>query len=167
MDWSGPYVGLQYGRVVGGSLSNPGALFTPEFDGETYGIFAGYRRDFGRFVLGGEIDWMTGSGELTRPGLVLDVDYERLLRAGVEAGWEAGQALIYGTIGFADIELQTAGASGSSGYYYGLGVDFAVNERFVIGVEALRHEFSDFDGIAPAGSEADLTTVDVNFSIRF
>lgn len=167
MDWSGAYVGLQYGTVAGGNLSNPGGAFAPDFDGETYGVFAGYRLDYGRFVLGGEIDFMTGSGELSRPGLVLDVDYDRLIRAGVEAGWEAGQALIYGTAGFADIDLQTAGATGSSGYYYGFGVDYAVNERFVIGLEALKHEFSDFDGIAPAGSEADLTTIDVNLAIRF
>jgi opacity protein-like surface antigen len=166
-DWSGPYIGLQYGMIASGNLSNPGAAFNPEFDGHLYGVFGGYRHDFGSFVVGGEIDWMTGSGELSRPGLVLDADYDRLFRAGIEAGWDVGRALVYGTIGVADIEIATAGSSGSSGYFYGVGVDFAVTDSIMVGLEILQHEFSDFDGIAPVGSEAELTTVGVNFALRF
>ena len=91
-DWTGGYVGLQYDiangefrEQRGGGLVvvEPGLQPFPEttvatgfgvtaqehssrsrdFDGHLYGVFGGYRYDFGQLVVGGELDYMVGEFE--------------------------------------------------------------------------------------------------------
>ncbi|MBF9030569.1 porin family protein [Rhodobacterales bacterium HKCCE3408] len=165
-DWSGAYVGLQYDTIADGFLDN-GVAGSFTVEGQVYGIFGGYRFDFGQLVVGGEVDYMMGDGDITAGAAVTAVDYDRLLRVGIEGGFDLGRALVYGTAGYADIDISAgAGSLDSSGYFYGLGVDILATDRVVIGVEALRHQFDDFDGPA-AGAELEVTTVGVNVGFRF
>lgn len=155
-DWTGGYIGLQVESLDG---SSP---FGGSFDGQTFGLFGGYRHDFGSIVLGGEIDYMVG--EITQGAASIDVD--SLLRLGVDLGYDAGPALIYATAGFARLEASAGAASGDdSGSFYGIGADLRVSDAVTVGLELLRHRFEDFDGTA--GNDVDFTTIGINVAYRF
>jgi len=161
-DWSGTYAGLQYETIMSGD-STLGTTATVE--GDLYGAFLGYRHDLGRFVLGAEIDYMVGDGTYDA-GLLgtVSVDFDRLVRVGAEGGFDMGRALVYGTIGYADIKFSDPGLTNSSGgYFYGIGVDFLATEKITIGGEILQHKFSDFS----AAGDVELLTAGVNAAFRF
>ncbi|MBF9032425.1 porin family protein [Rhodobacterales bacterium HKCCE3408] len=161
-DWTGAYVGLQYDTIADSTFFN-GAVDL-NVDGQVYGIFAGYRYDFGQFVVGGEIDYMIGDGELGAGPA--PIDFNRLLRVGIEGGFDAGRALIYGTVGYADIQIGVPPEISSGGYFYGVGVDLLATDQIIVGVELLQHNFSDFDAPFAAG-ELDALTAGINVGIRF
>lgn len=157
-DWTGAYGGLQleYGDVtVDGVIDEEG-------DGGLAGVFAGYRYDFGTYVIGAEIDINGADIDLPAAGGNLDT----VARLGVEAGLDAGPALIYGTAGAAMATVD-AGADtlAGPGYFYGVGVDYAVTDQITVGAEVLQHEFDDFDDTD--GLDVSATTFGVNAAFRF
>jgi opacity protein-like surface antigen len=158
-DWTGAYAGLQ---AENGNATILGGPPDPEFDGTFLGVFGGYRYDFGTWVLGGEIDYVTG--ELTSAIPAGSVD--DLLRAGVELGFDAGQALFYGTAGWARVGLtDPVGATDNDGYFYGVGMDYLVTDRITVGFELLWHDFDEVGNPPPA--TMDMTTIGINAGIRF
>jgi outer membrane immunogenic protein len=106
-DWTGFYAGAQieYGDVgVSGAATDDGT-------GALGGIFAGYRYDFGSYVIGAELDHNAADIDLPAVGGTLD----SVSRLGVEAGFDAGPALIYGTVGAArDGRCRRADAVGTA-----------------------------------------------------
>lgn len=164
-DWTGFYAGGQFDFIADGELSD--GPDSADLSGQVYGVFGGYRYDFGDFVVGGEIDFMIGTGEIDSGTDTTDIDYDRIFRAGVEGGWDAGRALIYGTVGFASLEASAGGDSDSSnGYFFGAGIDYLVTDQITVGAELLQHRFEDFDGDF-SGAEADVTTFGINAAFRF
>lgn len=171
LDWSGAYAGLQFGSIVGGNFDAPAAGREASVDGELYGVFAGYRFDFGNFVAGAELDYFLGNATINAPagaGGAFDVDVDRLVRLGGELGWDLGRTLVYGTAGFANVQITDPAndTTASNGYFYGIGADVLVSERVTLGIEVLQHEFTDFDGNG-AGAEFDPLTVGLNLAVRF
>ncbi|MEM1389253.1 MAG: outer membrane beta-barrel protein [Pseudomonadota bacterium] len=161
LDWTGFYAGAQLDSAIGGDLTDVG-----DIDATLYGVFGGYRKDLGSFVLGAEVDYMLGSGEINAAQAPIDFDVDSLLRVGVEAGFDAGNTLIYGTVGYADLNLSVGGADqDGDGVFYGLGVDYRVSDRVIIGGELLQHDFNDFNGAA--GNDLDILTIGVNVGIQF
>lgn len=155
-DWSGFYAGAQLG--YGDVDSNGGAL---DGNGNLYGVHAGYRWDFGQYVAGAELDWDSADIDLGAAGDTLD-DVARLK---LMAGADLGRALVYGTAGAAQASATVGGVGLSdTGYFYGAGVDYSVNDRWAVGGEVLQHNFSDFDG---SGVDLDATTVSARVSLRF
>lgn len=168
-DWTGFYVGGQFGY---GNLTvddNNGATDDDDFDGATYGLHAGYMRDFGRFVLGAEIDFdgsqiSVGEGDGA-------VDLDTVARAKLRAGYDAGRFLPYVTGGYARAMLSSDDDATDAllddsydGYFYGVGVAYQINDRFTTSAEVLRHNFEDtpLDGL-----DTDVTTISLRGSIRF
>lgn len=156
-DWTGGYVGAQlsYGNATADDLF-PGE----EYNGALYGVTAGYRYDFGRLVVGGEAqyDWTDISVE--------GADAESVLRAGVTVGYDVGRVLPYVTAGYAQLSLDDGVTSDEfDGGYYGIGVDYAVSERVMVGAQVLQHRF-DLDNLV-ADAEADLTTFGLRAAYRF
>jgi outer membrane immunogenic protein len=101
-DWTGFYAGAQieYGDVdVSGARPKTARAASA-------GIFAGYRYDFGSYVIGGEIDLNAADIDLPAVGGTLD----SVSRIGLEAGFDAGPALFYGTVGAARATVDTGGA---------------------------------------------------------
>ena len=143
--WTEFYGGLQLDFIDGDSTGAGDA----EFDGTLFGIFAGYRHDFGSLVGGVEVDYVTGNGDFTPidpAGPVFDMDYDSLLRIGAELGYDAGSFMPYATVGYVDLDFTLpTRAFADSGHFYGIGVDYRVTDRVIIGGEILQHEFSDFD----------------------
>ncbi|EYD76750.1 putative outer membrane protein [Rubellimicrobium mesophilum DSM 19309] len=170
-DWSGFYVGGQFGF---GNLSiddNVSATDDEDFDGAVYGIHAGYMYDFGRVVVGGEIDWDATNINVDAAGSPDGVDLDSVARAKLRLGYDAGRALPYLTAGYAramvssdDDAIDAALDDSYDGHFYGIGIDYAVSDRISVGAEVLRHNFDDapFDGI-----DTDVTTATLRASYRF
>lgn len=150
-DWSGFYAGLQYGQGDA-DVSFDGDSVSNDFD--AYGLHAGYNRDFGQFVLGGELDYNridlddAGEGDLVR------------LRG--RAGYDLGRFLPYVSLGAAHIDADDLS---ETAFTYGIGADFKVTERVTVGAEYTRQ---DFDGVNDVSSfDVDSDMVQVRASFRF
>ena len=189
-DWTGPYVGLQY-DILSGEASEGGdrrrdiprealraeRLYyddTLDIDGDLFGVFAGYRYDFGSLVIGGEVDYMTGDGDIDiRFEGSQPFDIDSLVRLGGEVGFDLSSQpgssalplFVYATAGYAYIDISTETESNDSGgYFFGAGADYLVTDNLSIGVELLQHNFSDFD---IDDSEIEATTFGINAAFRF
>jgi opacity protein-like surface antigen len=167
MDWTGPYGGIGVDADIFDSLTEDEDT---SGDGMLGGIFAGYRYDFGNYVVGAEIDHNAADIDVEvelDDGSIADGSFDRLTRLGVEAGYDAGRALFYGTVGAANANIELAGDdSNSNGFFYGIGMDYAVTEQITVGAELLQHEFDDFD-IGGDSVDVDATTFGVNAAFRF
>jgi outer membrane immunogenic protein len=153
-EWTGAHVGagLSYGDVSAGSDGGNGAL---------YGVRAGYDYDFGKFVLGGGLDYDASNVNLDSGAGSLD----SVTRLRIRGGVDLGQTLVYATAGAAHAEATLGGASVSDdGYFGGIGADYMLNDRWMVGGEVLVHKFSNFGG---TGTDIDATTAGVNVGFRF
>ncbi len=156
-EWGGFYVGagLGYGDV--GSSTD-----TLDGSGILGGVQAGYRYDFGKAVVGGELEYdITGIDLGTTAGDQLD----SVARLKAMAGADLGRTLVYGTAGYAYADASVGGGSLSdSGWFAGLGADYALSDRLSVGAEVLAHKFDDFDG---SGVDLDATTAKARINLRF
>lgn len=157
-DWSGFYAGLQYGQGSGDLTQDGFADVSEDFD--AYGLHAGYNHDFGQFVLGGDLDYNR-----------LDIDNVDdkgdLWRLRARAGYDAGRFLPYVSLGAARLSADLGGGVDVSetAVTYGIGADFKVTERVVVGAEYTRQDFSDVADID--GLDLDTDMVQLRASFRF
>ncbi|MEO9864303.1 MAG: outer membrane beta-barrel protein [Yoonia sp.] len=151
-DWSGAYGGLSLGY---GDVDADGV--TGDFEGTTFGGHIGYNYDMGNVVLGAELE-AVGTDDFVNDATGLEL--EQVLRAKVRAGYDAGAYLPYVTAGVAQA---TVNGDEDNGYFYGLGVDYALSDSFTVGGEVLRHEFEDFNG----GADITADTVGLRVSYNF
>lgn len=158
-DWTGFYAGLQYGQ---GNAELKGAGNSADEDFDAYGVHAGYNHDMGKWVLGGELDYNK-----------LDFDQSEgdgdLVRLRGRAGYDMGKLLPYATLGVAHISADDVGADLSeTGITYGLGVEYKATEKFSVGLEYSRNDFSDVDeDNLGKGIDLDSDLVQVRASYRF
>lgn len=156
-NWDGFYAGLQYG-TGSGDLGDRGEL--ADFgDFDAYGLHAGYQKGFGKFVLGGELDYNKVSP---------DNDYSNgdMTRLRLRAGYDMDRFLPYVTLGAADLDTDQFSDTGLT---YGLGVDYKVAEHFTVGAEYSRNDFKDVlhDSAGIDGNDLDLDLVQIRASYRF
>ncbi len=160
-DWSGFYVGgqISYGMLDSDDLGVDG-------EGRLNGLHAGYQRDFGRFVLGAELEHDWGRIDITdvETGDDTGGTIDRVLRAKLRVGYDAGRFLPYLTAGYAQADLSDAGDDQVEGVVYGIGTEIRLTDRFSTGVEFLRH---DFDDIAGTDASASVTTIGLRGTFRF
>ena len=147
-DWSGPYVGGLV-SLNSGSMDyyDDGELTVyPMNDSDfMYGVFAGYQRQMGSFVVGGEVAYQMG--EFSFPDYPED-HIDNFLDLKARLGFAAGSALIYATGGYTmgnysentgDVVDYTIDLTG---FNVGAGVDFKIGERLFVGAEYLYRETS-------------------------
>ncbi|WP_137112371.1 outer membrane protein [Rhodobacter sp. SY28-1] len=157
LDWTGAYVGAQIG--YGDVDSNGAALDGNDWFG---GVHAGYRWDLGNWVAGSELSYDANNIGL---GAVDGDELDSVLALKLTAGREIGNSLVYGTLGAARAEASVGGVDLSdNGLVYGLGFDYAVNERWTVGGEVTEHKFDNFDA---SGVDFDATTVKAKVGMRF
>lgn len=156
-DWTGGYAGVQLSY---GSAEVEDVFGDDESDGALFGVNSGYRYDFGRIVLGGEVSY--DGADITLPN---DVDVDSVLRAGVTAGYDAGRILPYVTAGYAGASFseELGGEDRFDGGYYGLGAAYQFTDRIAVSAEVLQHRF-DLDTL---DADADVTTFGVKAAYRF
>lgn len=152
-DWTGFYAGLQYGEGDA-EVSFGAAAASGDFD--AFGAHAGYNHDFGQYVIGGELAYndinADADGDLTQ------------LRA--RAGVDLGRFMPYATLGFARVSLESGGVDVSeSGITYGVGAEYLVTEKFSVGLEYSRSDFSDVEGVS--GLDLDTDMVQIRASYHF
>jgi opacity protein-like surface antigen len=155
-DWTGGYAGVQLSY---GTAEVEDVFGDEESDGALFGVNSGYRYDFGRVVLGGEVSYDATS--ITLPD---DTDINGVLRAGVTAGYDAGRVLPYVTAGYAGTRLENEDLDVEDefdGGYYGLGAAYQFTDRIAVSAEVLQHRF-DVDDV-----DADVTTFGVKAAYRF
>ncbi|WP_298857122.1 porin [uncultured Sulfitobacter sp.] len=149
-DWTGAYGGLNlgYGDVDG----------TGEADGDdtTYGLHVGYDYDFGRYVIGGELEYDKADIDLDGAA-----NTDSVTRLKLRGGYDFGRTLLYATAGAA--KLQTS-IGDDTGEFIGVGMAYQVTDRFTVGGELLEHRFDDIGG---TGVDADATTFNLRGSFRF
>lgn len=150
-DWTGFYAGLQYGQGDA-DVNFDGDSVSSDFD--AYGVHGGYNRDFGQFVLGGELDYNridldeAGEGDLVR------------LRG--RAGYDLGRFMPYVSLGAAHVDADDLS---ETAFTYGIGADFKVTERVTLGAEYTRQDFDDVNDVS--GFDIDSDMVQVRASFRF
>lgn len=149
-DWTGFYVGAQLGYA---DVSPTGVAGGDDY---IYGVHAGYDYDFGRFVLGGELDY--DAGDIGVAGGTESID--SVWRAKLRGGYDMGRTLLYVTGGYAQADTSLGNADG---YFGGLGLAYQISDKFTLGGEVLGHQF-DASGAVP---ETDATTATLRASYRF
>lgn len=156
-NWTGFYAGVQLGTL---DVDGETALEGVGGDDTTFGIHAGYNYDFGRWVVGGELDYDDASVDLDAAGAPLGEEIDSVLRAKLRGGYDFGPALLYATAGLADVDTSVGGDTGD---FYGLGFSYKITEQFILGGEYLRHSFSDLGGNDGFDADADTFTVRATF----
>lgn len=155
-DWTGFYVGAQYGY---GNLTSGGAGV--DGNGGIGGLHAGYRYDFGKAIVGAELDYNFSSFDLGNN--LPDTTLDSVARLKLMAGYDLGRALVYVTGGAAYAEATVLGnETQGNGYFGGLGMDYKLTEKVNVGAELLGHRFEEFDN-----SNIDLEAVTLQAKVAY
>lgn len=167
-DWSGPYVGLSYGRTSADITFSTTGLF--DFDnGTAAGIHAGYLWQRGSFVYGGELAYSGVSGTAV-PGFGGDDEIEHVLDLKARAGFAVNRALLYGVLAYSQANyVEPPGEEFDlDGLGVGLGAELMVSSRFSIGLEYMTRDLSGNGTLVPTTSaDANLDTLSLRVGFNF
>lgn len=156
VDWTGGYVGATLGY---GDVTADGG--PEDAEAATVGLNLGYRRDFGQFVLGGELNYSHDDINV-KSGLD---QVNSTTGAQLMLGADLGQTLVYVSGGYARANATVAGISGTDdGYSVGLGADYLLNDKWTVGAEAKSFTYADFNN---SGVDLKNMTVGVKIGMRF
>ncbi|MGL4238857.1 outer membrane protein [Tabrizicola sp.] len=151
-DWTGFYAGLS---VTSGSVSDG-----DDFDTSGFGAQVGYLRDFGTFVVGGELAF--SAADLDDAPTSIDATRLKLI-----GGYGSGRFMPYAFVGLSDIKISGGGASISdTATNFGLGARYAfgTDGRFVAGLEYIVEDKNNFDN---SGFDLDRDEFSLRFDYRF
>lgn len=123
-DWDGFYGGLVGGLHSG--VVTPGGF---DFDGMSYGGFAGYNFQKGDMVVGAEVAAQRGTLDFAPPTLTMDM----MVDAKVRVGYSMGDALLFASGGYSTVG--TTGGFAAKGWNTGAGLDYAINDKVFVGAE--------------------------------
>lgn len=142
-NWSGFYVGVQsgFGTVEVRSNGPGGSTVIENGDGIPFGVHAGFNHDFGRFVLGAEVQYDAGTLAFDQLPAGNAIEGQAALK--LRAGADFDRVLIYGVagVGWANIET-TSNDLSMTGLLYGLGLEYRLTERFTAGAELRQHHLT-------------------------
>ncbi len=167
-DWSGPYVGLGYGRASGGFTYSDGRPFDLN-SGNLKTLFAGYLMQRGNLVFGGELALSKGS-DITTVGFPNE-SVDRILDLKGKVGFAADRALFYGVLGVSKVDYEFATfpeqSYSATGVGYGIGMDFAVSNRIVVGLEYMNRKTSGDVPTTPLSSDLDVNSLSLRVGLSF
>jgi opacity protein-like surface antigen len=133
-DWTGFYVGLS---ALSGTFSDDGGATSDGTSG--FGLQAGYLRDLGRFVVGGELAYAKGDYD------AFPVSDWTSTRLKLIAGLNAGRVLPYGFVGVSKYDIGGVSSNSDTVTIYGLGAKVAVSQKIAIGLEYLVENKDNYD----------------------
>ncbi|MDD8021594.1 MAG: outer membrane beta-barrel protein [Paracoccaceae bacterium] len=155
-DWTGFYGGVQLGY---GDASTDNIDFSA--DGSFGGVHLGYLKDYGKWVLGGELAY--SAADISDSGGFGKIDSMTQLK--LLAGAGLGDWLLYGTAGIERMNVSVGGTDFADNVPFGgIGAAWAMNDSWMLGGEVLYHKANDFDN---TGVDGDMTTLALKASLRF
>ncbi len=158
-DWTGFYGGAQIGYATGSV--DPGSL---GIDGTDYGIHAGYNRDMGEWVLGGELTYSGASYDYDFP---IPVEGTALVTVKLRAGYDLGPGLLYGVAGWSKTWVDSPllpNSISDDGALFGLGYEHRISDQISIGAEYNHNTFTNFND---SPSDVTLDTIQARVSFHF
>ena len=132
-DWSGAYAGASF-SLLGGNIVFPGPTYPIYSDLFSGGGFVGFNWSAGNgLVLGAEV---AAPGSFASGPIV----YGELFDAKIRVGTALGDALFYGIAGsssgvYSETNEWDTYAVSLSGFGYGVGIDYAINDNAFAGIE--------------------------------
>jgi outer membrane immunogenic protein len=169
-DWSGAYVGLSYG-FASGDYSFTSAPIR-DMDGRSLTqLFGGYQVQRGALVYGGELAF--GSAQDTVVTGFTTSQVTDMIDLKGRVGYASADFLIYGVLGYTmsefDDDTTASGQEyGIGGINYGIGVDYAISDNFVIGAEYLIRDLSGTSlSVQPNTATIDFDTISVRAIYKF
>ncbi|EIE52014.1 hypothetical protein AL036_14920 [Salipiger aestuarii] len=148
-DWTGASLGLQLGSGTSEYDENEG--------GGVYGLRGTYDRDYGDWVAGGVLDYQGTDLELDDGS-----NMDSMAKLGGRLGYDRGNALYYGSAGYA--HATTDDSDSSDGYFVGVGVETYVAPNVTLNGEVSYNVFEDFDD---TDLEVGATTATLGVNYRF
>jgi opacity protein-like surface antigen len=135
-NWTGGYVGLSYGNVTGDVDLLPTNMEELD-DGALTSLFFGYQVQRGSLVYGGELSLNEIDGsDVTGYVGISDIADMSDLKGRI--GYAYKSFLLYGLVGYSVGTLNDNGLMWDvDGMNYGLGVDYAVTDNWLLGMEYL------------------------------
>ncbi len=169
-DWGGFYAGglvsfdsgnLGYANPAG---TAPFASYT-YIPSTSYGGFAGYNIQHGNLVFGAEAAY--NSGGVAYPGFPSEATtYAADLKGRV--GFAAGNALIYGVLGYSFTGWKTLASYTASGLSYGAGIDYMIGDHLFVGAEYLARDMRGLrGGTGPIEGHSQLQSGELRVGWRF
>lgn len=160
-DWSGFYAGIGLGTHSGDMYDIGGPY---EVTGSSGVAFAGYRRNFGAYVLGGELSttFMTSAQQIGFPTW----QFSRMTDLRVTAGRGMGRVLPYVAVGYTNTGF-VAGPFGThnyNGWNAGFGLDMMMSDHFFVGAEYI---WRSLESTTTAGWTGDFGTLQLRGGWRF
>jgi outer membrane immunogenic protein len=152
-DWTGFYVGLS---AISGTFSDDGGATSDGTSG--YGLQAGYLRDLGTWVIGGELAYAKGDYDAFP---LNDWTSTRLKLIG---GYGAGRVMPYGFVGLSNYDVNGATQFSDTVTIYGIGTKFAVSPKIAVGLEYLVENKTNFDN---AGFDMENSELSLRLDYRF
>lgn len=167
-DWSGPYVGLAYGKGSGGFTYSNGDSFDME-SGKVKSLFAGYLMQRGNMVYGGELALSRGS-DITTVGFPLEY-VDRMIDLKGKVGIASNRALFYGVLGVSKVnynfDVNPALNYDTTGLGYGVGVDMAVTDRLMVGLEYMNRKTDGDVSTTGLTSDLDVNSLSLRLGLSF
>jgi outer membrane immunogenic protein len=154
-DWSGFYAGASVGAHDGEQCYVPCSTRQYDLTGEDYSLFGGYNMQTGSFVYGGElsisVDGFSEETFLNGGASDPDYNYSGFVDLKLRGGYVMGDALIFATLGYSMSEYQdNITIYDADGMLYGLGVDYKITDRLLVGAEYVARSLDGGDGyVAP------------------
>lgn len=152
-DWTGAYAGASLGF---GTFTATGE---PDGNEGIAGLNLGYRKDFGKIVLGGELSYSKNDiGAKAGENQINTSSAAKLM-----LGADMGRTLVYVSGGASQAEVQLSGGTATDmGYFGGLGVDYALTDAWTVGGEVIASRYNDFDN-----SGIDIKDTTLNFKVGY
>jgi opacity protein-like surface antigen len=167
-DWSGPYVGLAYGTASGSLDYDVPPLSYDLETGNVTSFFAGYQMQSGAMVYGGE--FAISNGNDIYPTGFPDENVDQILDLKGKVGYATNRALFYGVLGYSQLDYEIPVLDDSistSGISYGVGVDFAATDMFIVGLEYLARNTDGDSFFVGQTADIDVDTVSLRLGLSF
>ncbi len=175
--WTGGYIGAHAGYMWGNldwqyvNPAGPAGALSREPTGALGGIHVGVQKRWGNIVLGVEGAWSEGRVNdrgPDAPAFAANFDartsLEGILSIGPHIGWAHQNWMLYGTGGYARARLLTTDVvratntdnfkdtQDHNGWFLGGGVEVALTQNWIFGVEYIRYDFGSERHFQPFGA---------------
>lgn len=169
-DFAGGYLGAQLGYSYGDfNLDNAVGTIT-DFDSDSVigGISAGYLWSVGNgWYVGPEFQYDWANITITDSTNGQTAKFDKIARLNLVGGYEMGNGMLYGTLGYAYTDLSGVGDffdGSSNGYAIGFGYDWWVDDNWTVGGEYL---YQKFDSIGSGGGDVGVSAIYLRTAYRF